>query len=94
MGGSRERGRHERVGRPIAGWFAELATAGSRFDVRILDLKEEALPLLDEPHHPRMRQYTHQHTREWSAKIEACDAFVFVMPEYNHAFNAPLGRLR
>jgi NAD(P)H-dependent FMN reductase len=37
-----------------------------------------------------MQQYTHQHTREWSAKIEACDAFVFVMPEYNYAFNAPL----
>jgi NAD(P)H-dependent FMN reductase len=79
-----------RAGRPIAEWFAELAPAGSIFEVRLLDLKEEALPFLDEPHHPRMRQYTHQHTREWSAKIEACDAFVFVMPEYNYAFNAPL----
>jgi len=45
---------------------------------------------LDEPNHPRLRQYVHQHTKDWSATIERADAFVFVMPEYNYGFNAPL----
>src|SRR5579864_3115325 len=45
---------------------------------------------MDEPNHPRLRQYTKQHTKDWSARVEAADAFVFVMPEYNFAFTAPL----
>ncbi|HEX3993964.1 MAG TPA: NAD(P)H-dependent oxidoreductase, partial [Acetobacteraceae bacterium] len=40
--------------------------------------------------HPRLRQYIHQHTKDWSARVDAADAFVFVMPEYNYGFNAPL----
>jgi NAD(P)H-dependent FMN reductase len=45
---------------------------------------------MDEPNHPRLRQYVHQHTRDWSAIVDRADAFVFVMPEYNFGFNAPL----
>ncbi len=32
----------------------------------------------------------HEHTRRWSETIDAADAFVFVMPEYNRGYNAPL----
>lgn len=32
----------------------------------------------------------HQHTRDWSETVERADAFVFVMPEYNYGFSAPL----
>jgi len=32
----------------------------------------------------------HQHTKEWSALVEAGDAFVFVMPEYNAGLSAPM----
>jgi NAD(P)H-dependent FMN reductase len=32
----------------------------------------------------------HQHTKDWSAKVDSADAFVFVMPGYNYGFNAPL----
>jgi NAD(P)H-dependent FMN reductase len=45
---------------------------------------------MDEPNHPRLRQYTHQHTKDWSARVQAADAFVFVTPEYNHSYTAPL----
>jgi NAD(P)H-dependent FMN reductase len=38
----------------------------------------------------RVRQYTHQHTKDWSALVDAADAFIFVTPEYNYAFNAAL----
>jgi NAD(P)H-dependent FMN reductase len=39
---------------------------------------------------PLMGQYTHQHTKTWSAKIASFDAYVFVTPEYNHATSGAL----
>jgi NAD(P)H-dependent FMN reductase len=44
----------------------------------------------DEPKHPRLQEYTHQHTKDWSATISRADAFVFVIPEYNYGFNAAI----
>lgn len=68
-------------------WIAEHARSSSGFDVEIVDLKELDLPMYDEPHHPRLRQYEHEHTRRWSATVERGDAYLFVIPEYN--FSAP-----
>jgi NAD(P)H-dependent FMN reductase len=79
-----------RVGLPVARWFEERAAEDGRFDLDVADLAEINLPFLDEPAHPRLRQYRHQHTKDWSARVSAADAFVFVMPEYNHGLNAPL----
>jgi NAD(P)H-dependent FMN reductase len=79
-----------RVGLPVAQWFEEHAVAHAGFDVSVADLAEIALPFIDEPTHPRLQRYTQQHTKDWSARVSAADAFAFVMPEYNHGFNAPL----
>jgi len=79
-----------RVGEPVARWIEPIARAHEGFDVEVVDLAEVALPFLDEPMHPFMRQYTHQHTRDWSAKVDAADAFVLVVPEYNHGISAVL----
>jgi NAD(P)H-dependent FMN reductase len=79
-----------RVGLPVAEWLRDRALEQGAFDVEVVDLAEVNLPFLDEPNHPRFRQYTHQHTKDWSATIDRADAFVFVMPEYNYGFNAPL----
>ncbi|HEX6969972.1 MAG TPA: NAD(P)H-dependent oxidoreductase, partial [Micromonosporaceae bacterium] len=79
-----------RAGLPVGRWFHQQALEHRHFDVRWIDLVEVNLPFLDEPHHPRLRRYVHQHTRDWSALIDPIDAFVFVMPEYNHGMNAPL----
>lgn len=79
-----------RVGLPIGEWVRGRAVEHGGFDVELIDLAEVNLPFLDEPKHPRLGQYEHQHTKEWGAKIAAGDAFVFVMPEYNHGYNAPL----
>lgn len=79
-----------RVGLPIGQWVYERALTHRSFDVELVDLAELKLPFMDEPNHPRLRRYTHQHTRDWSARVDAADAFVFVTPEYNHGFNAPL----
>lgn len=79
-----------RAGLPIGTWFAERAREHGGFEVEIADLAELALPFLDEPNHPRRADYVEPHTKSWSATVDAADAIVFVMPEYNHSFTAPL----
>ena len=79
-----------RVGLPVCNWFESRAREHGAFDVEIADLKQIDLPMMDEPNHPRLREYEHQHTKDWSATVEAADAFVFVMPEYNYGITAPL----
>lgn len=72
-----------RAGKPIGDWFNGFAGTEGGFDVALADLAGVGLPLYDEPHHPRLRRYEHEHTRRWSALVDAADAFVFVAPEYN-----------
>ncbi|HET9079067.1 MAG TPA: NAD(P)H-dependent oxidoreductase [Trebonia sp.] len=79
-----------RVGPSVAAWLTERAEEHGGFDVQVSDLAELNLPLFDEPNHPRLKQYTRQHTRDWSVLVESSDAFVFVTPEYNYGFNAAL----
>ena len=79
-----------RIGLPVGDWIDGVAREHGGFDVDLADLAEIDLPFMDEPKHPRLREYTHQHTRDWSARVEAADAFVFVHPEYNYGLNAPL----
>jgi NAD(P)H-dependent FMN reductase len=79
-----------RAGLSIAHWIEKAAVEHGAFDVELVDLAEVGLPLLDEPNHPRLRQYTKDHTKAWSATVDRADAFVVVMPEYNHSFNGAL----
>lgn len=79
-----------RVGLPVAQWFEAAARAHDGFDVSVADLAAIGLPFMDEPSHPRLQQYTHQHTKDWSGIVGISDAFVLVMPEYNHSLTAPL----
>jgi NAD(P)H-dependent FMN reductase len=79
-----------RAGEPIGRWVADWCRRDERFSVQVTDLAELALPMMDEPNLPRMRQYVHEHTRSWSQTVDAADCFVFVMPEYNHGFCAAL----
>lgn len=79
-----------RAGEPIAEWFAGRARTHGGFDVEVADLAEIGLPMMDEPQHPRLRQYTQQHTRDWSERIDRADAIVFITPEYNYGYPAAL----
>jgi len=72
-----------RVGPAIAEWFVDQASAEGGFEVVPVDLAALDLPLYDEPKHPRLKDYQHAHTRNWSGIVEAADAVVFVAPEYN-----------
>jgi NAD(P)H-dependent FMN reductase len=77
-----------RAGGPVAGWFHKLAVRHAGFDTDLVDLAAVGLPLLDEPENPRHGRYVHEHTKRWSQIVAAGDAFVFVVPEYNHGYNA------
>jgi NAD(P)H-dependent FMN reductase len=79
-----------RVGLPVGEWFYERATAHGGFAPELVDLAVLDLPLLDEPSHPRLRQYTKDHTRAWSETVQAADAVVFVVAEYNYGYTAAL----
>ena len=72
-----------RIGPAIARWVHEHAVATGGFDARLVDLADFNLPIYDEPKHPRLQDYAHDHTRRWSESVDAADAFVFVTPEYN-----------
>lgn len=80
-----------RNGKPVADWFFDYAKAhkGAFDEVVLTDLAEVNLPLYDEPNHPKMQKYEHEHTKVWSEIVAGSDAFVFVLPEYN--FTAPPG---
>jgi NAD(P)H-dependent FMN reductase len=79
-----------RLGEPIGHWVQERAEAHGGFTVELVDLAAVDLPMFDEPGHPAMGEYHHDHTRQWSATVSRADAFVFVIPEYNHSFNAAI----
>lgn len=79
-----------RKGIAVARWVAARAEAHGGFDVELVDLADAGLPVLDEPNHPRLGQYTQQHTKDWSATVSRADAFVFVFPEYNHSIPGAL----
>jgi NAD(P)H-dependent FMN reductase len=74
-----------RKGIHVANWFIDIAKKDENFNVEILDLAEINLPFIDEPKHPRLQEYTKEHTKDWSKTIDAADAFVFVIPEYNYS---------
>ena len=50
----------------------------------LTDLAKFDLPILDEPHHPRLQKYEKDHTKAWAKAVDGADAFVFVIPEYNY----------
>jgi NAD(P)H-dependent FMN reductase len=77
-----------RRGAAVGNWFHDLVIRDDRFGVELIDLAEVGLPLLDEPLPPGRGPYTQEHTRRWSRTISAGEAYVFVVPEYNHSYNA------
>jgi NAD(P)H-dependent FMN reductase len=79
-----------RIGLPVAEWFYDRATEHGGFALELVDLAVLELPLLDEPHHPRLQKYTKQHTQAWSATVGAADAFALVTAEYNYGYPAAL----
>jgi len=76
--------REGRGGLAVGQWFETFAKRRAGFATELVDLASVGLPHLDEPNHPMQRRYERPHTKAWSEQIAAADAFVFVVPEYNH----------
>ena len=79
-----------RQGPLVADWFVNCARAHGKFELETVDLAQVNLPIFDEPVHPRLAQYEHEHTKTWSAVVQRADAFVVVTPEYDYAAPASL----
>jgi NAD(P)H-dependent FMN reductase len=75
---------------PIANWFHGIASKRSDARFQLVDIMDFDLPFLDEPAPAMMGKYTRPHTRNWAAKIDFFDAFIFIAPEYNHGMSAAL----
>ena len=82
--------REGRKGIAVANWITELAKRSDKHNIELLDLAKINLPFMDEPNHPRLQKYQHEHTKRWSETITAADAFIIVLGEYNFGFPAPI----
>ena len=74
----------------IAEWIKDAAQEESPLRYELIDLALVNLPFLDEPLKAALRQYEHEHTRAWSEIVNAYSGFVFVFPQYNWGYPAPL----
>jgi NAD(P)H-dependent FMN reductase len=80
-----------RVAEQVAGWVYEMASKRNDAEYELVDIADYNLPIYDEPVPPSMAtDYTHEHTKRWSQKIDSCDGFVFCTPEYNRATSGAL----
>jgi NAD(P)H-dependent FMN reductase len=79
-----------RNGEAVSQWVYEIANRRNDANFELVDIKDFNLPLLDEPIPPSMGQYSQEHTKTWSAKIDSFDAYIFVTAEYNHGIPGAL----
>ena len=81
--------RDDRLGEGVAAWVNDAAAKrddeGVTFEA--IDLKSFNVPLLTSATVPGAanKKYDDENVTKWSQAIDACDAFIFVTPEYNHA---------
>jgi len=79
-----------RNGEAVAKWVYDLAKQREDAQFELVDVKDFDLPLYDEPYPAGMQQYTKEHTKKWSEKINEFDGYVFVTAEYNHSIPGAL----
>jgi NAD(P)H-dependent FMN reductase len=82
--------RANRICGGIAAWVRDALQEQSALRYDLVDLAEVDLPFLDEPLMAALGQYEHDHTRAWSRLIDGYGGFVFVFPQYNWGYPAPL----
>lgn len=79
---------------PVVGrWLVETITPrATELGVALVPvaLADLALPFLDEAEEPASGNYCNEHTRRWSAMVDAAEGFLVVTPEYNHGMPAAL----
>lgn len=79
-----------RISPVVAAWIAGQVARGIDAEVELVDLADWPLPMDDEPGIPARGLYASPKTRAWSDMIAGGNAFVFVTPQYNWGYPAPL----
>lgn len=79
-----------RIGGQLAEHIIPIVEGASGHEANVVDLRELALPFLDEPRQPSDGGYVHAHTRDWSETVTASDAVVVITPQYNGGYPAPV----
>jgi NAD(P)H-dependent FMN reductase len=79
-----------RNGEAVGKWIHEIAKKRTDSNFELVDIRDFNLPLLDEPIPPSMGQYSKEHTKAWSLRIDSFDAYIFVTAEYNHGIPGAL----
>jgi NAD(P)H-dependent FMN reductase len=74
----------------LAAWVIGIARACTDLEYEVVDLLDWHLPVDDEPGIPALGGYAQEHTRAWSRKVASAVAIVFVTPQYNWGYPAPL----
>jgi NAD(P)H-dependent FMN reductase len=74
----------------IAQWVAELGEALCDAGFPLIDLRDLGLGFDDEPGIPAKDGYVQESTRQWSERVKAATGVVFVTPQYNWGYPAPL----
>ena len=85
--------RQGRFSEKAAEWVRANLSQRPLLQVKVLDLRDFALPFFDQPAPPAMPgrdPYTEPVVQKWTAEIAASDGFIFVTPEYNHSISAVL----
>ena len=77
-----------RIGDQLAEHVVPILEAASGLAGNVVDLRELALPFLDEPRQPSDGNYVHAHTRAWSEMVKSSDAVVVITPQYNGGYPA------
>lgn len=81
------------LGPVVTQWLTEtVASRAAALGVELVPvaLGDLNLPFLDEEEHPSSGVYQQEHTRRWSAIVDAADGFIVVTPEYNYGMPATL----
>lgn len=78
--------REGRAGEAVGQWVLEQSNARTGATYELIDLKTFDVPLFAGAKHPMAmkKSYDDPKVQAWSDAIDACDAYVFVTPEYNH----------
>ncbi len=82
--------RPNNIGTPLAKWVQKTIEPLYGIELSIINLADWNLPFLNEPGIPARDPYEHEHTKAWSQRILAEDGFIFVTPQYNWGYPAPL----
>ncbi|MEV4223316.1 GNAT family N-acetyltransferase [Nonomuraea sp. NPDC049725] len=79
------------LGPAVGEWLIDaIAPRAAELGVELVPvaLGDLALPFLDEEEHPSSGVYRQEHTKRWSAMVDAADGFIAVTPEYNYGMPA------